>query len=60
MAQVQHGRQGPGEVRLGVCHGGFQVLALGKVRGNGACKGAARAVGVGVADAPVSYTHLIP
>ena len=60
MAQVQHGSQGPGEVLLGRCHGGFQVLALGQVRGDGAGQGAACAVGVGVLDSPAGEPPALP
>ncbi len=51
MAQVQHGGQCAGNIRLGAAHSGFQIIALCQVGGNGAGQGAAGAVGVGVINA---------
>ena len=51
VAQVQHGRQAAGNVGLGTLHRGVQIIALGQVGRNGAGKGAAGAVGVGVRNA---------
>ena len=51
-AQVQPGGKGSGDVAFGPRDGLRQGIPLGQVRRNGAGKGAAGAVGVGVCDPP--------
>ena len=50
LSQVKHGTQGAGQICLGPLHGQVHGHPFCQVRGNGAGKGAAGSMGVGIVN----------
>ena len=60
-AQIQHSSQGSGKVSFGSADGFDKAEAFGQIGGDGTGQGTARAVGIGIVDAPsLQPDHLSP